>query len=403
MKILAITLIALLLAAGGAAIYLAATTPRESVSIRFPLGERELALLARVPADADDCALVLSAASLERKLLANPVTRVAIAGWLAEQPLPGPWLLGAADVVVWRHEKETSYAVRFDPVRRLLARLWIGVAGHQEARWEGDLLVIEHGASRGAPLQELVRFLAGTLPPADIFFIQRNDERGDFPPIARPAVSSVAVEAKELVLVSRAVSTETAITPAVHVRFAADAMLAASFSDSPRLAGDLGRLVGTGLNDLTAGGGSLVLYDIDAGTLLPRPSGLLVVPSSEAVSAAVAEARPVIDLAGETRQRGSEVLVAFDRKSADAWLGGQFVESRWPANRWQVRLDPAKLVPVVRRLGDNRGLRFLAPRLHRASRDLERWTSALEGAASIEAADSLGGGAEELRVRIESK
>ncbi|HEX2060962.1 MAG TPA: hypothetical protein VHK90_09495, partial [Thermoanaerobaculia bacterium] len=71
--------------------------------------------------------------------------------------------------------------------------------------------------------------------------------------------------------------------------------------------------------------------------------------------------------------------------------------------RWALRADPRKLVPVLRKTGDNPGLRFMAPRVHRAARDLRRWIDALEHASSVEAADSVAGGVEELRVRVASK
>jgi hypothetical protein len=107
---------------------------------------------------------------------------------------------------------------------------------------------------------------------------------------------------------------------------------------------------------------------------------------------------------------------------------------RWPATRWALRLDPKRLIPILRKVGDSPGLRFASPRLHRAARDLRRWMDALQNADKVEAAltvvprsssrssESLGGESglstprnpealrgteepviEELRVRVSSK
>jgi hypothetical protein len=79
------------------------------------------------------------------------------------------------------------------------------------------------------------------------------------------------------------------------------------------------------------------------------------------------------------------------------------VPATWPATRWALRIDPARLVPVLRKTADNQGLRFVAPRVHRGARDLRHWIDALDRASAVEAADSVAGGVEELRVRVASK
>jgi hypothetical protein len=68
-----------------------------------------------------------------------------------------------------------------------------------------------------------------------------------------------------------------------------------------------------------------------------------------------------------------------------------------------MRIDAPRMVPLLGKLGDSRGLRFASPRFHRAARDLRRWIGALENARSIVATDSVSAGIEELRVRIASK
>jgi hypothetical protein len=72
-------------------------------------------------------------------------------------------------------------------------------------------------------------------------------------------------------------------------------------------------------------------------------------------------------------------------------------------NQWMVRLDPARLVPILNDLGQNLGLRIAAPRLFRSARDLGEWISGLEQAKVIEASDSGDSQGERLQVRIVAK
>ena len=173
-------------------------------------------------------------------------------------------------------------------------------------------------------------------------------------------------------------------------------MLAVNFSSPPRLLGDLQRLLGVNLSDL--GSGSIAIYDIDTGTLLPRPKGVIAVPRSS--RAAMADVIRVAELTGGHQEKGDQLLLAFDRKSLPLYLKDTFVPATLPATSWSARINPPKLVPVLEKLGDSRGLQIAAGRLHRSARDLRKWISFLEKADYIEAADSSADGFEELRVRI---
>lgn len=391
---------------GVIALYLFLTTPDASTPLRIPLSAGQRQLLARVPAQAEAFALIPTAALLHRKLLANPVTRDAVAQWTSEQPVPQPWLIGGADVAVWKIGKTTSYAIRLDAIRAFLVRIWMMASTSVDARWDGSVFVINDAprpAIDGATLDEILR-LANGLPEGDVLIVQRRGARGMFPPIGRPAVTSVRVTPEEILLTARAESDEAAPPNApVQARYPRGALLAGTFGEPPRLVGDVGRLVGTDIGALIGNGGSLVLYDIDTGTLLPRPKGVIAIPSNPESRAAMADVTRVAQLVGETRDTGRELLVSFDRTSVGQYLNDAAIPATWPANRWSARIDAARMAPILERLGDNRGLRFAAPRLHRAARDLRRWIGALQNAASIEAADSISGGVEELRVRIASK
>ena len=404
MRTLLVFLLILAVIAGAIALYLFATTPKESAGVTFPLTAEQRALTARVPAGADAFALIPNAGLLTAKLQANPVTRGPYERWAETQQIPGPWMLGGADVVAWRDGKRTSYAIRLDTVRAFLVRIWMMWSNDVDAQWDGTAFVI-NGAG-GAKIQQssidAITALAAGLPPGDLFAVQLDRDRGAFPPIGRPAVTSAKITAQEIVTVSRA-SGETLGAMPVTARFPTGAMLAVTFAEPPRILGDVGRILGTNLTTLVSGGGAIALYDVDTGTFLPRPKAVIAVPATPERRAAMQDVIRAAELVGSHHDTGQELLVAFDRTSLPLYLKDATVPATWPATGWAVRLDPSKLVPVLEKLGDSTALRIASPRLHRGARDLRRWISALEHAESVEAGTSTAGGIEELRVRIASK
>jgi hypothetical protein len=404
MRTFIIILLVVVALIGGAAIYLAATTPRSAEQVHFPLSRSHRAILAHVPESAESFALIPSAALLHRTLLANPVTSQAVLQWTEEHELPRPWMLGAADIAVWKTGRSTSYAVRLDPFRALLVRVWLLVASNAEARWEGSTLIMHDAVPdpRKVNLEPLLRLASG-LPPGEVLVVQRESARGAFPPIGRPAVTSLRIATKEIFLVSRAATSEIREEREIRAQFPKSAMLAAAFAAPPKILGDLNRLLGTRIDSLVGQGGSIALYSVDTGTFIPRPGGVIVLPADEHARQELAGIREAVELVGETRDLGDRLLVSFDRTSMGLYIKDAFEPASWPATRWALRLDPVPLVPVLRKAGDNPGLRFATPRIHRAARDLRRWIDALGNARSVEAADSVAGGVEELRVRVASK
>ena len=406
MRIAIIVLLIVAVMAGAVAVYLVTTTPKTAAPLTFPLSQTNRSLLARVPADADAFGLVPAAAAFQAKLLANSVTREPAEEWMSAQPMPKPWLLGGASVLVWRREKHTSYAITLDAVRAVLARGWTSVAANGDARWEGTTLFIN--APVAAPidphtLDDLLQMAAG-LPSGDVFAVQRDRSRGAYPPIGRPAVTSLKVTPGEITLVSRSRSTVIATATApLAARFPAGAMFSIAFAQPPDALRDLRRLLGADIQDLAGSGGIIDVYDVDAGTLLPRPKGVIVLPPTTEARAALARVGNVAQLIGETRDSGSELLMSFDHESISRYSSDHFVAAAWPANHWSLRADAPRLLPILEKLSDNPGLRFAAPRIHRSARDLRRWIGPLKNAGAVEAADSDVAGAEELRVRITSK
>jgi hypothetical protein len=221
--------------------------------------------------------------------------------------------------------------------------------------------------------------------------------------MGRPVATSVRVTPIEVLLVARAASDDITEQREIRPRFPRGAMLAAAFATPPRVLGDLNRILGTKIDALVDNGGSIALYDVETGTLLPRPRGVIAIPANDAVREEMKNVERVASLVGETRDTGSEILISFDRTSMGLYIEDARVPASWPATLWSLRIDPQKLIPVLRSVGDSPGLRFAAPRLHRAARDLRRWMDALRDAQSVEAAASVAGGVEELRVRVTSK
>ena len=406
MRTLLIIVLVLALAVGAIALYLFATTPKSAAPLTMPLAPAHRALLAHVPASADAFALAPTAALLDNKLHGNPVTRDATERFLEQQPMPPPWLLGRADLVAWRTEKRTAYAIRLDAIRSLLVRVWLAFGSSVDARTEGEIFLINADPEPPLDARELDELLrvAQPLPAGDVLVIQRNSERGAYPPIGRPAASSVRVTPREIVIISRAdARNAAAVTAPVTARFPSGALLAVTFARPPRILGDVRRLLAADIEALVGSGGSIALYDVDTGTLLPSPKGVIAVPSSEAARGELSEVMAAANLIGQTAEANGQLLVSFDRRSMPLYLEDAFVPATWPANQWSMRVDPDRLVPLLEKLGDNTALRFAAPRIHRSARDLRRWIAALRAAEFVEIAASSDASSEELRVRVASK
>jgi hypothetical protein len=403
MRKLLITLLVLALVVGGVAFYLSATTPTVSPGVRYPLSAAHRALIAGVPAEADAFALIPAAAALEGKLRANPITRGTVEEWSEKQTLPRPWMIGGADLVMWRQEKQMRYLLRLDPLRALVVRIYLMIAGDS-----GGTLLINAPPGGGLGADEVARIaaLAETLPPGDALVVQREASRGAFPPLARPAVTSVQLSATDVVLTSHA-ETEAGGAPSADLRgtFPKGALLSGLFASPPKLLDDLNRLVGAKVSPLLEEGGSVAVYNIDTRKLLPRPEGVIAVPADDTRRATLAALlhnlgpAEILGVHPRTAEKDGRLLLSFD-DTLDDYMKDSFQPASFPAARWALRADPQRLVPLLEGLNDNVGLRLAAPRLFRSARDLRRWIGALREAKEIEAVDRLAGSVEELRVRI---
>jgi hypothetical protein len=201
--------------------------------------------------------------------------------------------------------------------------------------------------------------------------------------------------------VGRASARPDGLKPVLH--FPRSAILSASFASPPRVVADLNRIFGAKVSALLEDGGMVCVYDVDTHKLLPRPLGVIVLPND-------AQRRQIVDsfrkaesigIHVRTAEIDGKLVVSFD-DSIREYQKDAFDEI--PAgNQWMVRLDPARLVPILNDLGQNLGLRIAAPRLFRSARDLGEWISGLEQAKVIEASDSGDSQGERLQVRIVAK
>lgn len=392
----------------GVMIYLAATTPSTSAGVRFPLTAAQRSLLASVPESAESFALIPTAAALDGKMRANPIMAQAVERWEHSHSLPSPWMVGGADLLAWRDATTTRYLIRLDPIRATLVRAYLMLGGDL-----GDTLLLSAPAEQAidAPALDQILKLAEKLPPGDALVVQRSGSRGAFPPIARPAVTSLSVTPAEILLTSRA-AREDDEPPSVQIaqpaQFARGALLAATFATMPRVVEDLNRVFGTRVSSLMENGGTMTVYDIDTHKFLPRPLGVIALPDDPVRRAAfedfVSKVRQgeSLGIHIQTAEQNGSLLLSFDDSIA-TYQKDAFEPSRWPVGKWALRADPKRLVPILSRLNDSIGLRIAAGRVYRSARDLNRWIDALQEATSIEAADSEDGSAEELKVRIGAK
>jgi len=393
MRSLAIFVVILLVIVGAAAVYLVVTTPHD-----HPAERVSPALIRQVPADAQWFAIVPHAASLDARLRANPVTQAAIERWHATQRLPSPWMIGNADLIAWKSVDGMHYSVvGLDAFRALVVR----IAGR------ADILTPPTGAADATIID-----LAAKLPPGDALVVQREGGRGAYPPIGRPAATSVEVTKDEIRLTS--VSPEprsgegfpaqerggsfASSRSGLGTRFPNGAVLSAAFASPPRVIADLDRLLGSKVSGLFTDGGMLCIYDVDSRKLLPRPLGVIVLPDSPERRSAIASLK---DFA-HTGEKDGMLLVSFDR-SIDQYQKDVFEQPETAGNEWTVRIDAPRLVPILKDFDKNVGARFVAPRLQRSARDLDQWIGGLEQAKLIDAAASIDSGTETLKVRISSK
>ena len=402
MRIFIIVLLLIAVLAGLAAVFLVATTPRSPAGIAVPLTPAQQELAGTAPADAELVALVPTAAAVYANLRANPITRDAVEAWTKDRELPRPWMVGGADLVLWRSPAGTTYGFRLDALRALLVRGYLAFAGG-DVHIEGTTFYFgppPAGPRLGSEIEALLQAGAGLR--GDALVIQREDGRA-FPPIGRPAVSVVSVGGNEATIVSRAPADSVAAGPEQRVTLARGPLLSAWFGEPPRIVRDLDRLLPGDISALLGDGGSIVLYDVDSGGLLPRPNGLFVVRDTPESQTAARRLTTLAELVGEIAQEEGRILVAIDRTSLPIYRKEEMVELPFPATSWALRIDAARMAPVLERLGRNGGLRYAAPRIHRSVRDLRSWIGPLSEADLIEAAATTGGGREELRVRITAK
>jgi hypothetical protein len=234
--------------------------------------------------------------------------------------------------------------------------------------------------------------------------VQKPRSSGAFPPIGRPSVTTIQLAAREVVITARAAAASDARSgPPLSTALPTGAMISGAFSEPPRVVNDLNRVFGANVSEVLRNGGSVAIYDVNTGTLIPRPKGIFSVRADENTRKELGGFLTLAEQMGETRDTGSEIVIAIDDTSMARYVKDRMEPSPWPANGWTLRMNPALLVPVLEKVADNPGVKLGLPRIYRAARDLRKWIRYLDAAQSVDAASSIEGTAEVLRVRITSK
>ncbi len=186
-------------------------------------------------------------------------------------------------------------------------------------------------------------------------------------------------------------------------------MLTAAFASPPRIIDEMNRLVGAKASLLLGDGGEIVLYDVDAGKLLPRPHEVIVLPSTPERRAALQDflSRAVPDRVQqalgfhvETADTGTQLLIAFDHDSIDRYRADTLDSPMLPATSWSIRVDPKRAVPMLQQITDNPAcaISLRGSSVPLATSAAGSTTCRMRGA--IEAADSVSANGEELHVVI---
>lgn len=401
-----VIIVIIVLLAGALAAYLSVTTPNAAETIGFPLSPRHRALLGRVPATAESFAMVPVAAALQGKLAVHPLTRKPFEDWSATRQLPRPWMLGTADLLVWKSGKQLNYLVTLDPLRAALLRVYLMTQSGVNADDSPLRIFINASMQEPMPAAEIDALVALTagLPPSDLLIVQKPRSSGAFPPIGRPSVTSVQLTAKEVLITARAAAGADARSgPALSTPLPAGAMISGAFSEPPRVVNDLNRVFGANVAEVLRNGGSVAIYEVNTGTLVPRPKGIFSVRADETTRKELGGFLTLAEQIGETHETGRDLVISVDDTSMGRYLKDRLEPSPWPANGWTMRMNPSLLVPVLEKVADNPGVKLGLPRIHRAARDLRKWVRYLDAAESVDAASSIEGTAEVLRVRITSK
>ena len=231
-----------------------------------------------------------TAAALDAKLRANPVTarsgrelgddrtRCRRRGWSAA---PTSWP-GASTT--------TRYLIRLDPIRAFVVRTYMMLGGDI-----GDTLLINAPPAQPINAAELAQILASpkNCRPATRSSSSARGSRGAFPPIARPAVTSLSRHAGRHPLHlarARAMRRNRSRRSRRSPRNSRTARC--SPPRSPRCRASSRTSIASSarsVSSLLENGGTIAVYDIDTHKFLPRPMGVIAVPDDPPRRAAFEE------------------------------------------------------------------------------------------------------------------
>jgi hypothetical protein len=394
-------------------VYLAVTTSGEALPRVLGASNDRVEMLRRVPADVQAFYVVPSLAPLYRQMKDHALARSWIETFERSQTqrIP-PFLLGDADVIFWTDGPRVRAIARPDAVRRLMARIYLGLARRQEVAVQDGLLYVGTPPtihrSDDPELATFVR-LASTIP-GHVFYIQRAGSTAEFPPVGRPAVTAMRLEPDRIQVETRAPrSMDAPSSPLPVAAFPANAMISASAAATTAWFERLEKLLPFDLGSMVDRGALLAIYKVEEKGLLPRLFGVVVLPNTDdrqldallrnvtlgpfgtiESSRRVFKGTEIVTRQGlgynvEHARQGPNLLISFDRSSIEQYLNDTMRPAPAPApgTIWFMHFRPAQLETAVELLRDRQELSLLAPDLHDSIRDIGRWLRFVRGASSV--------------------
>ncbi|HUP63907.1 MAG TPA: hypothetical protein VM557_01330 [Thermoanaerobaculia bacterium] len=312
-------------------------------------------------------------------------------------PAAAAWLIGASPTAIWTRPDSWGGATRPDPIRRFLIPFLAARFLDLRVEREGDIILFNPNdePTIGEIPRDCLSERSGSA------FVIRLAE-GGFPPIPRPAFTAISFDGDRLKIASCARGHEPLPTTSLTgVEMPSDALIAIRFAEPPPAIESIEKAVPIDLTRYLADGGSVALYGIETGGLVPRPSIVFGIRADDdraagimaeldrattrgamklllgmgedrtrVVGGVTVTRREGIGLTIEFARRGDELLIAFDGRSLEKLLSGGFVPTEDGEVSWHLRARPDQLLPVLDDLGSNPALRLFAEDFSRETRKL---------------------------------
>jgi hypothetical protein len=373
-------------------------------------GERR-AMLSLVPEGADEIIVVPGSGEVFRALRHNPMTQPALEEWSeSHQNQYLPLLLGQADVVFWRNRQESGFVAAADPIRTLLARLYLRSGGRSDVavnqRW---LISGRHDHPLDPALVSTALSLSEGLR-GNLFIILLPGSHFGYPPGTRPAVTALTLGDATIHVESRAAAGRARLLRPMPAALPAGALVSGAVDRTSEATRLLKSLPGAA-SDLLGQATGAAVYGVDEKKFIPRIHGILLFPAATRAAVLDGLDRPIssglfgnlgsevgrrvvkgteivrrrgLGYTIETAQKGDDFMVAFDKDSLERWLEDAQQASPWPGEGgyWCARIRPDLLWPVIEKLHGREELKLLSSDLYRDVDRAEEWSRWISNAGT---------------------